>query len=92
MLLLLGATITFGISVEAPRKTGALQLVPPSVDFTRPMPVPSKGSPSPRYRTLLLFGSIARWPHESEPSDSVLGAQLVPPSVVFQTPPPESQR
>src|SRR3954451_1122751 len=36
------------ITVEFPRKTGDDQCAPPSVDFSRPTPVASKASPSPR--------------------------------------------
>ena len=36
------------MTVELPRKTGADQCAPPSVDLSRPTPVASKASPSPR--------------------------------------------
>src|SRR3954449_9099252 len=36
------------MTVELPRKTGEDQCAPPSVDFSRPTPVASKASPSPR--------------------------------------------
>jgi hypothetical protein len=41
-------TTTCGMTVESPRNTGDDQLSPPSLDLTRPMPVPSNGSPRPR--------------------------------------------
>ena len=43
-----GDTMTWLMVIELPRKTGGDQVAPPSVDFTRPIPVPSKGSPRPR--------------------------------------------
>ena len=89
MLLLPGATMTSAMTVELPRYTGLNQVLPPSVDFTRPMPVPSNGSPRPRYSVWLLAGSIASEPTERLPSVSVFGVQVAPPSVDFHTPPPE---
>src|SRR3954463_15662739 len=89
MLLLSRATAMSVMEVELPRYTGANQVSPPSVDFTRPMPVPSNGSPRPRYSTLLLAGSIVSEPTDRLPSGSVSGVHVVPPSSDFHTPPPE---
>jgi hypothetical protein len=43
-----GDTRIWLIVVESPRYTGVDHVAPLSVDFTNPMPVPSKGSPKPR--------------------------------------------
>src|SRR5262245_44357560 len=88
-LLSPGATRIWVTAWESPRNTGRDQLLPPSVDFTTPMPVPSNGSPNPRYITLKLLGSAASQPMERLPTLSVSGCHDVPPSVVFQRPPPE---
>ncbi len=69
---------------------GPVQVAPPSVVFIIPMPVPSKASPRPRYSVLVLAGSMASAPTDSEPRFSVNGAQVEPPLVVFHTPPPEN--
>jgi hypothetical protein len=89
-LLSPGATMICVVTCESSRKTGRDQLFPPFVDFTTPMPVPSNGSPRPRYITLKLFGSAASQPMERLPRPSVSGCQESPPLVVFHTPPPEN--
>src|SRR4051812_12911411 len=82
-----GSTITCSIFVSLPRKTGSDQVLPPSVDFTSPIPVPSNGSPRPRYRVEESFGSIASDPSERLESPSVIGCQVEPELVLFHTPP-----
>src|SRR3982751_2971332 len=82
-----GDTMICVVTVESPRKDGADHVAPPSDDLTRPMPVPSNGSPRPRYSVALFTGSISSQPVDRLPSVSVIGAQFAPASLAVQTPP-----